>query len=251
MTVGTSTCNLLQESNTVLEFVTKKRYWDAIGQPSFDELAEWSQRLPDLKHIEDAVALEYLIDYADADIAEVGGGESRILPVLARKNRCVNIDPLAGEDLGPTEVLNDAGISVIKEYVGEGGDSSLPDNAFDCLFSISVLEHLDTDQLAGFFVECERLIRPGGLMLHMIDVYLTDEPQESVTSRIAAYSTCFAGGFEPLVPPTADGDASFRCSYATNPDAAMLDWNRIAPSLSEYRAVSQSCALALGARRSA
>jgi len=236
----------------VFEFVTKEQYWTAIGLDSFAQLTEWTTRPPDLKHIEDAIAFQLLADYSDADIAEVGGGESRILPVLAGQNRCVNIDPLSGDDLGPTTFANDAGISVIKEYVGDRDKSSIADGAFDCLFSISVLEHIPADQLADFFAECGRLIRPGGQMLHMIDVYLTDDVQEVLKTRMPAYSDCFSNGhFEPLVPPTAGNEPRFSCHYATNPDVEMLKWNRIAPSLTEFRAVSQSCVLALGARRTA
>ncbi|CAH2029931.1 class I SAM-dependent methyltransferase [Trichlorobacter ammonificans] len=48
--------------------------------------------------------------------------------------------------------------------------SELPENYFDLVFSISVLEHTPFNKLSSVFKDIHRVLRPGGKSVHTIDV---------------------------------------------------------------------------------
>ncbi|BBA33358.1 hypothetical protein sS8_1398 [Methylocaldum marinum] len=234
----------------MLEFVTKAEYWAAEDSGVLSRLPKapfaWH-----LKSIQDAVAFTYLQDIVGGRIAEVGGGNSRILPALAADNDCYNIDRFDGQHGGPADVPNLMGV---KNVIGYVTDPSVTETIRECdaAFSVSVVEHVPTTDLPDFFEACAKLLRPGGRMVHLIDVYLTDRPQEQsgLVERINHYASVFQLGLlEPWTPEakiiSTGEDLSFSCPYATNPDNIMAGWNRIAPALRDLRAVAQSCTLKL------
>ena len=57
------------------------------------------------------------------------------------------------------------------EYVAPADASRLPygSASFDCHVSRSVLEHIPTEVLPGILREGARLLRPGGLFIHLVD----------------------------------------------------------------------------------
>lgn len=83
----------------MFRFVTKKELW------GFEDSGLAAQLPPThiwhLKDIQDAMAYKYLHNLKNMRIAEVGGGNSRILPILARQNTCFNIEPFDGVGQGP------------------------------------------------------------------------------------------------------------------------------------------------------
>lgn len=60
-----------------------------------------------------------------------------------------------------------------------GGDNDLADAAFDLVFSVSVLEHLyehgGAEELQRGLLDMKRVLRPGGLMIHAMDLILDPE----------------------------------------------------------------------------
>jgi hypothetical protein len=52
---------------------------------------------------------------------------------------------------------------------------------------VSVVEHVPTQGLESFFQDGLRILKRGGLWLHAIDIYITDEPSAYWNSRYEAY----------------------------------------------------------------
>ena len=60
--------------------------------------------------------------------------------------------------------------------------------SFDVVFSISVVEHVGTaEELAAFHEDQLRILKPGGMFIHAIDLYLEDEPSPYWVQRFDAY----------------------------------------------------------------
>ena len=238
----------------MLRFITKKEYWKAEDDGTVALLPNapfaWH-----LKSIQDAVALSWLKEYKGKDVAEIGGGDSRVLQVLAANNRATNIDSFEGLGNGPTTKPGAAAYAIAPCLVGVF-DPRLAGNSFDIVFSISVVEHVPTENLASFHEDCLRILRPGGLLLHLIDVYLRDTSSQNMNAadRISHYARwfehnqCAALHTEHILLPD---DIRFLCSYASNPDNVLNRWNKTAPSLAALRAEAQSVSLIFAARKMA
>jgi len=254
----------------MFRFVTKKEYWDIVDSNILDRIKTKPNYLWDLKSIlkaiktkpnptwhlksiQDAIAFSYLYKYSDKCIAEIGGGDSRVLPTLARKNICFNIEEFKGVGGGPKNEIRVKGITNILESVGNFPDS-IKDEQFDAIFSISVVEHIPNKMLSDFFKDCHRILKPSGLMIHLIDVYLEDAAGDNsnVSRRVCNYGSFLNSKlFLPLEQPTitAEKDVYFLTSFATNPDNMMEEWNRLVPQLKNKRQISQSCTLLMVGRK--
>lgn len=51
------------------------------------------------------------------------------------------------------------------------GSGHLPDSSYDCIFSISVVEHIDIQDMVTVAKEAARLLKPGGVLVNSIDIY--------------------------------------------------------------------------------
>lgn len=232
-------------------YVKKSRYWDILdrgvmsGVPS---TLKWH-----LKDIQDAVAYSYLYDKAGIDIAEIGAGNSRLLQPLAHTNRCYAIDEYEGVGGGPTSRPLLDKVEFIDCIIGNS-KGIIEDASFDIIYSVSVVEHVPSNQLSAFFADCRRILKPGGLMVHLIDVYVESENGNNTAlwSRMQDYLKPFNEGmFTPLgsIEFRSHSDIGFNPAIATNPDNVMRDWNISSPTLIEKRKVAQSCTLEMAAKR--
>jgi SAM-dependent methyltransferase len=94
------------------------------------------------------------------------------LPILVDQRqeeilkKCAEHDALPNRNvvLGPTGAIDQTRISIIPQYLEnvEGRDK------YKLILSFDVLEHVE--DIAGFFGNCHRLLLPGGLMIHKIDL---------------------------------------------------------------------------------
>jgi|SanBayMetagenome_1026888.scaffolds.fasta_scaffold01338_4 hypothetical protein len=230
----------------MLRFVSKEEYWkieDSGILASLSNKMQWH-----LKSIQDAVAFEYLYQLSDQTIAEVGGGNSRILPVLSKNNICYNIDEFKGVGAGPQQEIVLDGVKNVSTFLGTFSPL-LPNNYFDYVFSVSVVEHVSIEKLSNFFKDVHRILKPNGKMIHLIDVYLEDSliiNQNSLGGIIEKYRSVFSEGLFLSPDPNSiicKKDLEFSTQFATNPDNIMNSWNKIAPSLKDKRIKSQSCSL--------
>lgn len=139
----------------------------------------------DLKYYQDLLALAFIRDNIPpgSRLLEVGGGNSRVLAHLARTYECWNVDRFEGVGNGPLKA-REAGYRIVRGYMGDFSPE-LPQDFFDLVFSISTLEHVpdqDTTHLDAVLGDMDRVLRPGGLSLHSLDILL--KPEGVWTNRI-------------------------------------------------------------------
>ncbi len=228
----------------MLSFITKAQYWKLVDEGIEDLLRkgvfDWH-----LKSVQDTVAFSLVRDKRNQNIAEIGGGDSRILPVLAKENICTNIEKFEGQDGGPKGEISFSNVANVHAFVGEYSDL-LAENSFDTIFSVSVVEHIPNDQMPAFIDDCHRILRPGGTMIHLVDMYLMPDRSHYNDSRMQIYGSSFNHLFRPMEPVTFPEDRSwpFMECYCSNPDNTMYGWNSVNPQLRQVRENSQSVAIA-------
>jgi SAM-dependent methyltransferase len=202
-----------------------------------------------LKDIQDTFILSELRNASAQRILEFGGGNTRVLPQLSRRNECWNYDTFDGRDNGPSWVPRIRRVKVVVGRMGEFSET-VPSGYFDVVFSISVLEHITAPQLVEVFRDCARILRPGGTTMHAIDVYMLDALQPDhphnvyVRRTLDAYRQAAGEAGLLLAEPTRLLQSHyFSSAYASNPDETMMGWNRVVPSLSDLRKAAQSVSL--------
>lgn len=202
----------------------------------------WQPNAFHLKTWQDVAVYRLIRSSEDLDIAEIGGGTSRILPVLAASNRCTNIERFNGEYGGPSEVVDIPNVRNVRAFVDEH-TPEIDDNSLDLIFSISVIEHVPDAGCEDFITDMLRMLRPGGRAIHAIDLYVGDSPQPHAQRRLDIYRNWVQR--EDVIPTgaiTAE-NAVFRTWMASNPDQTMWGWNKSSPSLAEQRNNTQSVTL--------
>jgi SAM-dependent methyltransferase len=231
----------------VFDFIRKRLVWDAWDNGLADEIGEPPRF--QLKSMQDLAVYLHLREMTGKQIAEVGAGNSRLLPTLAVANTCVAVEKFEGDARGPTKENVLPNVRNVSAYLGEA-DPELASGSFDVVFSISVVEHVRTENLDAFHRDQLRILKPGGMFLHAIDVYLEDEPAAHHVRRFEAYRDWVAStdGVAPL-GSVYQGPYRFSCDLATNPDDLMYHWGQVAPALIGLRQVAQSASLLVAGRK--
>lgn len=237
----------------MLRFVTKEHYWNSLDngiENKIKRINPWH-----LKSIQDAVVADYLVGTSGKKVAEIGGGDTRILEWLASNNEVFNIETFEGEGNGPIGKIEHNGVNNIYCMVGDSENHIEPES-FDIIFSVSVVEHIPNDELKNFVDDCWRILKPGGIMIHAVDMYVGSdsdvEPGRYNMERLNLYNQPFdADCFHPLekIDIPMDKFPSFQTTFATNPDSMMRNWNRMVPQLAKLRAKAQSVSLMWGGKK--
>ncbi|MGH8565063.1 MAG: SAM-dependent methyltransferase [Gammaproteobacteria bacterium] len=229
---------------------TKKDYWHYL-----DSGAAKPNR-GTLKDVQDAFILYVLRGIEKKRILELGGGNSRVLPLLAERNECWNVDKFEGVGGGPIKARKGRGIRIIREYMGSFS-AEIPSRYFDYVISISAVEHIRHEYFSASMRDCTRVLKPGGLMLHAIDVYLLDNidqhPHGKVQrSRLRLYRSVpeiVEGACEWIEPPVVDENVTARASFAVNSVDELYKWNASVRALIDVREIAVSCNLEVGLRK--
>lgn len=222
----------------MLDVIRKHEYfqwWDTqVASRSFTEL----------KSIQDAWILSRIGSLNGKRIAEIGGGRSRVLEKLKLTNECWNVEKFQGVGAGPSAIHAQQGVTQIDAYLGDF-DPRLPNEHFDVVFSVSVVEHVPPDRLPAFFADAARILKPGGLLLHAIDLYVFDQPnpRNQIVDAYRKVADDPALNLHWIEPPRADSSITFKCDFASNPDMTLAQWNQIAPRLRAQREIAQSVSL--------
>ena|SRR4030066_665841 len=184
----------------------------------------------ELKDVQDAFILSRIQEADGKRILEVGGGNPRLLRQLSKNNDCWLIDKFKGAGGGPKQVPRSGNIRIVQGYMGEFLEQ-VPSGTFDYVFSVSVVEHVPLENLENFFVDCARVLKPLGRMLHAIDTYVFDPSRGDLMApfraRIQAYHKYAHRpdlGIKLIQMPRVDENLSFSCSYATVPDNVLHQW---------------------------
>lgn len=122
---------------------------------------------------------------------EIGAGASGFQFVLAKRGLdVVSVDPL----INPSESvdwvfssdeflrINNAfggRVRLIRDYLE---NAQLEGNSYDRVFAVSVIEHIPEDSALSLMREVHRILKPGGLFIATIDLFLDCDP---FTDRLA------------------------------------------------------------------
>ncbi|QJT09810.1 class I SAM-dependent methyltransferase [Oceanidesulfovibrio marinus] len=119
-----------------------------------------------------------------AKVLEIGGGFSRLLEYLQDDVEGWNLDKFEGWGNGPTDIPKDTGFKIVPNYIG-AYDKNIPDNYFDIVYSISVLEHinLEDEALDDVIQDMERVLKPGGFSVHCIDCRFPPNLAPDISNR--------------------------------------------------------------------
>lgn len=142
--------------------------------PRFGEHIGVDHNLANLKLYQDILVYNFIVDNLPpgSKLLEVGGGNSRIIEALKQQYEIWNVDKFEGVGNGPLKISDDQGYHLVSAYMGEFSPE-LPDNYFDCVFSLSTLEHVYPETEETFKNVCDdinRVLKVGGLSLHLFDV---------------------------------------------------------------------------------
>lgn len=234
----------------MFDVITKREYWGWLdagtAKPSISAL----------KQIQDTYILSHLSKMSGKKILEIGGGDSRVIRHLEQKNECWMIDKFDGKHGGPKGIPSYNSVKIINGYMGEFSDN-IPDNYFDVVFSISVVEHIPKSHLIAAFLDMARVLKTGATTIHAIDVYLHDAPADNdfyryQQDRILTYGSLQSVNSKDLAwvaPPAIKQNLHASARHAVNGVDVLYGWNKSAPTLAAHRAETISASLKLELRK--
>jgi hypothetical protein len=151
-----------------------------LGYGTVRDYVDSAERLPslatasrDLKDVQRPWAVKAILGNVEpgSRLLEIGAGEPVVAELLARLGYDVTVvDPYDGRDNGPADIDAVRATAPHVRVIQGLFPRDLPDDArFDCLYSISVLEHLPTEALDRLGEDIARYSRNGGCTIHAID----------------------------------------------------------------------------------
>ena len=121
-------------------------------------------------------------------LLEIGGGEPLAAKILTKLGYDVTIvDPYDGTGNGPTEYeyykTKYKNIKIIREYFKHDIEH-LKNQKFDCIYSISVFEHVPYNDIKSLFDTCRNYIFDGGHSIHAIDHVFMGNGQQAHKDKL-------------------------------------------------------------------
>jgi 2-polyprenyl-3-methyl-5-hydroxy-6-metoxy-1,4-benzoquinol methylase len=153
-----------------LSYATVSDFCDSV-----DHLRPLSTLNGDLKDCQRPWALKAILSkfHRGSRILEIGAGEPIVGDILTRLGYKVWIvDPYDGSGNGPRQYEQYRRECPQIKFIRDHFTDKLIDieeNGFDCIYSISVLEHIPRNNLKNFFAGLRKFITPEGLTIHAID----------------------------------------------------------------------------------
>jgi SAM-dependent methyltransferase len=142
---------------------------------SADHLPFLSNLQGDLKDLQRPAALKLIVGLLapGSSLLEIGAGEPYVAHVLSLLGYNLTVvDPYDGSGRGPTEfehyVNKYPNVKIVRKSFSKHL-AELPANGFDCIYSVSVLEHVHQPELSHVFAGIRQFLKPGGHSLHLID----------------------------------------------------------------------------------
>jgi glycosyltransferase involved in cell wall biosynthesis len=156
-----------------LSYATVKDYCD-----SADRFPNIMRLDGDLKDVQRPWMVKSILQMIPngAKLLEIGGGEPKVADALEKLGFDVTIvDPYDGAGNGPqifSKYLREyPQINIIKSYFDKNTPSLTP-KSFDCIFSISVLEHVPHLKIQDVYAGISKLLKPGGCSIHCTDLVI-------------------------------------------------------------------------------
>lgn len=168
-----------QIADADLSYGTVEDYCD-----SADHVPFLSRLQGDLKDLQRPAALKTILRLLPpgSRILEVGAGEPVVAHALSELGYIATIvDPYDGSGHGPTEFQQYRdlykNLQIISDVFTEDVIGIEP-KSFDCIYSISVLEHVHQPALSRLFRGIQRFLKPGGFSVHFVDHVLEGDGKE-------------------------------------------------------------------------
>ncbi len=153
-----------------LSYGTVRDYCD-----SADNLSALANANADMKDLQRPWALKAILGRLGRKgrLLEIGAGEPLVADLLQQLGHEVwIIDPYDGSGHGPTAYeqyqQRYEKITFVRSNFSDRLQE-LQENSFDCIYSISVLEHIPQSSLEGVFAGMRRFLREDGVTIHAID----------------------------------------------------------------------------------
>ena len=173
-----------------LTYGTVRDYCD-----SSDHISFLAQLQGDLKDLQRPAALKTVVGllHPGSSLLEVGAGEPVVAGVLSDLGYHVTVvDPYDGSGNGPTDFGSYSSkypnVQLIRACFSDSLRELEP-TTYDCVYSISVLEHVHQPGLAALFRGIRRFLRPGGYSAHFIDHVLAGDGANFHLRQIAEILT--------------------------------------------------------------
>jgi len=135
----------------------------------------------DLKNVQRPWALKAILAKVPpgGKLLEIGGGVPLVACLLNELGYEVTIvDPYEGAGNGPTEYQNYRrqfpNVNLVKDLFGVNLQGFEP-GYFDCIYSISVLEHIPLEGIKDVFAGVRKFLRSGGYSIHCLDNVIQGE----------------------------------------------------------------------------
>jgi SAM-dependent methyltransferase len=152
-----------------LSYATVRDYCD-----SFDHLRPLASANHDLKDVQRPWVFKAILGQVapGGRLLEIGAGEPLVAELLRQLGYEVwVVDPYDGTGNGPREFeafrARYPKVKFVRDYFSDR--LQIPAAQFDCIYSISVLEHVPMELIDGLLAGLRKFLKPGGLNLHAID----------------------------------------------------------------------------------
>lgn len=131
----------------------------------------------DLKDAQRAWAVKAILACVPpgGSLVEIGGGQPTVAQSLIDLGYSVTVvDPYDGSGNGPVEYDSYRSTYPAVRFLRSLFTSQCPirEASLDGVYSVSVIEHVPIDDLAGLFSAMRKFLKPGGASIHCIDVVL-------------------------------------------------------------------------------
>jgi glycosyltransferase involved in cell wall biosynthesis/ubiquinone/menaquinone biosynthesis C-methylase UbiE len=153
-----------------LSYATVRDYCDSV-----DHLGPLARRNGDLKDSQRPWVFKAILSrvHEQGRLLEIGAGEPIVADLLQRLGHEVWIvDPYDGSGNGPTGYdtyrKRYPNLKFIRSQFN-GDLRNFAERSVDCIYSISVLEHVTPAAMGGVFTGLRRFLKPNGVTIHAID----------------------------------------------------------------------------------
>lgn len=173
-----------------------------LGYGTVRDYVDSAERLPslattsrDLKDVQRPWAVKAILGSIQpgSRLLEIGAGEPVVAELLARLRYDVTVvDPYDGRDRGPADVDAIRAAAPHVRVIRGLFPRDVPDGErFDCIYSISVLEHLSTEALDRLGEDITRFGHDGGRTIHAIDHVLRGPGDAEHLARLRRVAASF------------------------------------------------------------
>ncbi|MBE7386050.1 MAG: class I SAM-dependent methyltransferase [Leptolyngbya sp. SIO1E4] len=162
-----------QKAFPELGYATVRDFCDSV-----DHLPQICYLNGDLKNVQRAWTVKAILGTVPpgSKLLEVGGGVPLVAGMLAELGYQVTlVDPYEGAGNGPTEyeayIRQFPNVTFVKSLF----DSNLAgyaESSFDCIYSVSVLEHIPQQGIEEIYNGIHKFLKPGGHSIHCVDVVI-------------------------------------------------------------------------------